>query len=62
VDDPFLPQPAIPVEHAERNPALRLVLHERGGHVGFLEGSPWRPSFWADEACARFLDATLTRF
>ncbi|MBM4184544.1 MAG: alpha/beta fold hydrolase [Gemmatimonadetes bacterium] len=61
-DDPFLPPACVPVEPAERNPALHLVLHPQGGHVGFLAGSPWRPSFWGDEESARFLDATLIGF
>jgi len=55
VDDPFLPAGAIPRAESERNPALRLVVHERGGHVGFLEGTPRRPAFWGDEESARFL-------
>ena len=59
VDDPFLPEDSIPEREAERNPALHLELQRRGGHVGFLEGSPWRPSFWGDEEAARFLAAEL---
>lgn len=59
VDDPFLPAESIPIRQAERNPALHLALETRGGHVGFLEGSPWRPSFWGDEEAARFLADTL---
>jgi predicted alpha/beta-fold hydrolase len=58
-DDPFLPLDSIPRAQAEGNRALRLVLHARGGHVGFLEGSPWRPVFWADVESARFLAAQL---
>jgi predicted alpha/beta-fold hydrolase len=55
VDDPFLPPRCIPAREADMSPALQLVLHRRGGHVGFLEGTPWRPRFWADEESARFL-------
>jgi predicted alpha/beta-fold hydrolase len=62
VDDPFLPPASIPAGPAASNPALHLVVHQRGGHVGFLAGSPRRPSFWGDEESARFLDATLTGF
>jgi predicted alpha/beta-fold hydrolase len=53
-DDPFLPPDSIPLREADANPALRLVLHGLGGHVGFLEGTPWAPRFWADEESARF--------
>jgi predicted alpha/beta-fold hydrolase len=54
-DDPFLPPTFIPRQAAGANPALQLVVHGSGGHVGFLEGTPWRPRFWADEEAARFL-------
>jgi predicted alpha/beta-fold hydrolase len=59
-DDPFLPASSIPREEAAANPALQLVLHGKGGHVGFLEGTPWQPRFWADEEAARFLALHLT--
>jgi predicted alpha/beta-fold hydrolase len=59
VDDPFLPADAIPCREAEQNPALHLVLQRSGGHVGFLEGTPWRPVFWADEEAPRFLSGQL---
>jgi len=54
-DDPFLPAASIPSEKAARNPAITLALQPRGGHVGFLEGSPRRPAFWADSEAARYL-------
>jgi predicted alpha/beta-fold hydrolase len=41
------------------NPSLELELVATGGHVGFLEGSPWAPRFWADTAAARFLANAL---
>ncbi len=55
LDDPFLPAEAIPTEAASANPHVLLELQPVGGHVGFLAGRPWRPSFWADELTARFL-------
>jgi len=58
-DDPFLPPEAIPVDAARRNPALHLALQSRGGHVGFMEGTPWNPTFWAEEEAARFLAERL---
>jgi predicted alpha/beta-fold hydrolase len=58
-DDPFLPPASIPREIASRSPALELVVQRTGGHVGFLEGTPWRPRFWADEEAARFLASRL---
>ncbi|HET9949817.1 MAG TPA: alpha/beta fold hydrolase [Longimicrobiales bacterium] len=58
-DDPFLPPDRIPREIAAHNPALRMLLEPRGGHVGFLAGAPARPRFWGDEEAARFLACAL---
>ncbi len=60
-DDPFLPERRIPLSAADTNPFLTLALSAEGGHVGFLEGSPWNPRFWADEEATRFLTETLLR-
>jgi predicted alpha/beta-fold hydrolase len=59
-NDPFLPADASPTEIARANPDIVWSLQEGGGHVGFLEGTPWAPTFWADEAAADFLARTLT--
>lgn len=58
-DDPFLPSEAIPSDAIEANPCLRAIITERGGHVGFVGGSPWSPVFWAEREAARFLAARL---
>jgi len=59
VDDPFLPADYIPKRETEGSRSLRLVVQPMGGHVGFLEGTPRRPSFWAEEEGARFLAEAL---
>jgi predicted alpha/beta-fold hydrolase len=58
-DDPFLPVSAIPVDVIRANPWLSLTLTNAGGHVGFIEGTPWRPRFWAEAEGARFLAERL---
>ena len=58
-DDPFLPTERIPVEAIEGNPWVTGVITERGGHVGFIEGSLLRPRFWVEEALAGWLARTL---
>jgi hypothetical protein len=55
LDDPFLPRDAIPLGAIRGNPCLTEALVEHGGHVGFVEGSPAEPRFWAEEQAARFL-------
>lgn len=59
LDDPFLPTAAVPREALEENPALTTVLTERGGHVGFLQGSPTEPDLWAETQASRYLGGLL---
>jgi hypothetical protein len=54
-DDPMLERPVIPPA-ATDNPHLSVVLTERGGHVGFVAGSPHRPFFWGEAQMLKFLD------
>ena len=58
-DDPFLPREALPERAFASNPALLPEISDHGGHVGFVEGPPWAPRFWAEEEAARFLAAAL---
>lgn len=46
-DDPFMSPDVLP-EAGELPPAVTLELAEHGGHVGFVEGPPWRPRFWLE--------------
>ncbi len=59
LDDPFLPATALPEAAMRQNPHLTAIITNRGGHVGFLEGNPLRPRFWADETGADFLAERL---
>jgi len=59
LDDPFLPREAVPRPALESNEAIVALLSVRGGHVGFLEGTPWAPRLWGDEEGARFLGTAL---
>jgi predicted alpha/beta-fold hydrolase len=59
LDDPCVPPEAVPREALERNPAIDARISERGGHVGFVTGPPWRPRFWAEREAARFLAGRL---
>jgi predicted alpha/beta-fold hydrolase len=58
-DDPFFPNESLPEGAFELNHALTPVISDHGGHVGFVEGPPWAPRFWAEEEAARFLSAVL---
>jgi len=59
LDDPFVPPHALP-DPATLPPNVKLVLAERGGHVGFVDSlRPRRPS-WAERHAVDFLAAELT--
>jgi predicted alpha/beta-fold hydrolase len=58
-DDPFLPANAIPRAAMNKNSNITSVITKRGGHVGFISGTPARPKFWAEEQAARFLAMQL---
>lgn len=57
-DDPLVPGGCIP-EDATRNPFLSLLVTDKGGHVGFVGGSLWRPRFWAEQEAIEFLARQL---
>jgi uncharacterized protein len=61
LDDPFQPTPAPPAEVLQENPLLVDGFSRRGGHVGFVQGTPWQPVFWAEQEAARFLEIGLRR-
>jgi uncharacterized protein len=49
-DDPFLPPETLDRARAIASPAIEFVTPDRGGHIGFVEGTaPWRPRYWAEE-------------
>jgi predicted alpha/beta-fold hydrolase len=52
-DDPMIPPETLPASIA--NPLVQLLRTERGGHVGFLTGSLFRPRFWAEAQAVEFL-------
>jgi uncharacterized protein len=58
VDDPFVPPGALP-DPAGLPPHVTLEVTERGGHVGFIEGPPWRMRSWAEGRAVDFLRGVL---
>jgi predicted alpha/beta-fold hydrolase len=61
-DDPFLPADSIPRRLISDAAHVTPVFCDRGGHVGFVEGTtPLRPSFWSErEGCAHLARALRT--
>lgn len=58
LDDPFVPPTSLPDPRA-LPPEVRAEFVPRGGHVGFVEGRPWRSSSWAERRAVEFLASIL---
>jgi predicted alpha/beta-fold hydrolase len=57
LDDPIVPAATIPLAAARANPAVTLETTEAGGHVAFVAGAPFWPSYWAERRAVEFLAA-----
>ena len=53
-DDPFVPYEAIRAGGVERNPAIRFITPEHGGHCGFVSQYGGSRRFWAEERIVEF--------
>jgi predicted alpha/beta-fold hydrolase len=53
-DDPFMTADTPPTD-AELGPAMALELSRHGGHVGFVQGTPFRSRYWLEHRIPAFL-------
>ncbi|MGO1248113.1 MAG: hydrolase [Oceanisphaera sp.] len=53
-DDPFMDDTVIP-DASDLPPAITYELSRSGGHLGFIQGLPWRPSFWLETRITQWL-------
>ncbi len=58
LDDPFMTPAVIPDEE-KLSMHVTLEVADSGGHVGFVTGHPWAPTFWAERQAAGFMAARL---
>ncbi|GAA4649396.1 hydrolase [Kistimonas scapharcae] len=58
-DDPFVFASSIP-DKAELSGSTQLELSPRGGHVGFVTGSPLKPRYWLEERIPAWLNEQLS--
>jgi predicted alpha/beta-fold hydrolase len=58
LDDPFVPPASLP-DPRTLPPAVCAEFVPQGGHVGFVEGRPWRSSSWAERRAVDFLGSVL---
>ncbi|WP_445400475.1 hydrolase [Zobellella sp. An-6] len=54
-DDPFMTEAVIP-DASQLPPAVTYELSSTGGHVGFMQGPPWRPRYWLELRVPDWLD------
>ena len=53
-DDPFIFRHSLP-EASELAPGTEFELHAKGGHVGFVEGSPRKPVYYLERRIPQWL-------
>ena len=60
-DDPFHTREVLrDVEAiAASNPFVTTEFHPRGGHVGFVGGAPWKPTYYVESRVGSFLESYL---
>jgi uncharacterized protein len=56
-DDPFVPYQLFLRANPARNPAIRFVNPEHGGHCGFISKQSGAERFWAEQRIVEFCDA-----
>jgi predicted alpha/beta-fold hydrolase len=52
-DDPFMHSSIVP-DAVLLSPSVCLEVSEKGGHVGFMQGTPWRPKIWMQQRANTF--------
>jgi len=57
-NDPFVYPHSLP-ESSELAASTEFELHPHGGHVGFVEGPPWRPRYYLERRIPLWLSAQL---
>jgi predicted alpha/beta-fold hydrolase len=58
-DDPFIPAWVLARVRAQASKAVTCLFTRRGGHVGFVAGSPRRARSWAEDRAIEFLAERL---
>lgn len=55
LDDPFTTPEILPKED-ELSRYVKLEIHQKGGHVGFVEGSFLKPKYWLEERIINYFN------
>ena len=60
-DDPFVPYVSFLAAGAEKNPAIRFVAPEHGGHCAFISNKSGAERFWAEQRVVEFCEGIWRR-
>lgn len=55
LDDPFMSHDIVP-QPSDLSPLVTIELSEQGGHVGFMQGTPWKPRVWLHQRVPEYLN------
>ncbi|MEA2091270.1 MAG: alpha/beta fold hydrolase, partial [Campylobacterota bacterium] len=55
LDDPFMTPQILP-EEDEVSQSVTLEVYPNGGHVGFIEGSIFKPKYWLEERVVKYFE------
>lgn len=58
-DDPFMHESIVPKANLLSSNVC-LEVSEKGGHVGFMQGTPWRPKIWMQQRANIFFEPFIT--
>jgi uncharacterized protein len=58
LDDPFIPVSSLP-DPGTLPDCVQTEFVPHGGHVGFVEGAPWRSRSWAERRAVEYLASVL---
>jgi len=58
LDDPFMPPEILPNKN-EISSSILLDIHKNGGHVGFVNGSLFKPKYWLEKRILSYFNSTI---
>lgn len=59
-DDPFMTESVVPSDN-QLSKSVAYELSEKGGHVGFLHGTPFNPKLWLQDRISQFFEEQYQR-
>ena len=61
-DDPFVAPGVVTRLRREAPPEMRVLSTPKGGHVGFVAGTPWAPEYWMESLFVNWFERWAHQF